>query len=223
MGVKKLHQTTRRVQIYCIEDHGPQKINEFFKKHGIEQRIEYSTEATSKSIRINFGDAKVPFFWRDGVDVPIPYSEESLGNKVLLDFLPSYLSVKQNPGILLVDEFSSGFHNDLEELLIKEFMKTAKNSQIILVTHSTNLLTTSLLRPDQIYSVSFDGERGSSIKRFPKRGLGSHKTLKKCIGVAFLVVFLSMIRLNRNKSIGQVLFIVEGSKNEFSLLRRIFL
>ncbi|MDI9413433.1 MAG: hypothetical protein QM401_07645 [Bacillota bacterium] len=30
------------------------------------------------------------------------------------------------------------------------------------------------------------------------------------------------IRLNRNKNIGRVLFIVEGGRTEFSLLRRIF-
>lgn len=30
------------------------------------------------------------------------------------------------------------------------------------------------------------------------------------------------MKLNKNKSIGRVLFIVEGSRTEFSILRRIF-
>ena len=33
---------------------------------------------------------------------------------------------------------------------------------------------------------------------------------------------MSSIRLNRQKSIGRVLFVVEGGRTEFSLLRRIF-
>jgi len=33
---------------------------------------------------------------------------------------------------------------------------------------------------------------------------------------------MTVIRLNRQKSIGRVLFVVEGGKNEFNLLRRIF-
>lgn len=44
-------------------------------------------------------------------------------------------------------------------------MKNAGESQFIFVSHSTNLLSNSLLRPDQIYSVDFD-KGGSVVKRF---------------------------------------------------------
>ena len=64
-----------------------------------------------------------------------------------------------------MDEFSSGFHNDLEKLLIRYFMKYSTNAQMLFVTHSTNLLSSSILRPDQLYTVEF-GEDGSRIKRF---------------------------------------------------------
>ena len=66
--------------------------------------------------------------------------------------------------MLLLDEFSSGFHNNLEELLVRYFMKNAGESQFIFVSHSTNLLSNSLLRPDQIYSVDFD-KGGSVVKQ----------------------------------------------------------
>ena len=79
---------------------------------------------------------------------------------------PAFFSVIRDGGMLLIDEFSSGFHNDLEELLVKYFMEKAKKSQMIFVSHSTNLLTNSLLRPDQEYSVDFEGQRGSVVKRF---------------------------------------------------------
>ena len=44
-------------------------------------------------------------------------------------------------------------------------MKNAQHSQLIFVSHSTNLLSNSLLRPDQIYAIDFD-KNGSHIKRF---------------------------------------------------------
>ena len=80
--------------------------------------------------------------------------------------LPAFFHVIKNGGMLIVDEFSSGLHNFLEELLVKYFMENSENSQLFLVTHSTNLLSNSLLRPDQIYAVDFRGIKGSKVKRF---------------------------------------------------------
>ena len=68
--------------------------------------------------------------------------------------------------MLLIDEFSSGFHNYLETLLVRYFMEKSENSQMIFVSHSTNLLSNSLLRPDQEYAVEFNGKEGSTVTRF---------------------------------------------------------
>lgn len=151
-----------------LKENGEEKINEFFDSYNFEQNIEFANESRSDKfvIKSSDNDEKLLFFKRKGINVPIPFTEESLGNRTLLNMLPSFLKVAQNNGILLVDEFSSGFHNELEELLVKYFMKTSVKSQMIFVSHSTNLLSTSILRPDQIYSVSFNEENGSQIKRF---------------------------------------------------------
>ncbi len=69
--------------------------------------------------------------------------------------LPGLLHVVECGGMFIVDEFSSAFHNELEELIIHYFMRNAKNAQMFFVSHSTNLLKNTLLRPDQIYTVSF--------------------------------------------------------------------
>ena len=105
------------------------------------------------------------YFKRKEIDEPIPFIFESLGNRNLLHLLPAFFHCINNSGMLLLDEFSSGFHNELEQLLIRYFMQKANASQLIFVSHSTNLLTNSLLRPDQIYSVDFNKD-GSYIKRF---------------------------------------------------------
>jgi hypothetical protein len=147
---------------------GIEDINEFFMKHKFEQTIDYSNVGIGSKVimKTESNENKMIFFKRKDIEEPIPYTEESLGNQTLLNILPSFLSLTKKNGMLLVDEFSSGFHNDLEELLIKYFMKTSKLSQIIFVSHSTNLLNNSILRPDQIYSVDFHGSNGSWVKRF---------------------------------------------------------
>lgn len=64
-----------------------------------------------------------------------------------------------------MNEFSSGFHNELETLLVKYFMENADRAQLLFVSHSTNLLTNTLLRPDQEYIVEFHGKDGTVLKR----------------------------------------------------------
>ena len=108
----------------------------------------------------------------------IPFFMESYGNQVLLSILPSFLSVIKKGGILAIDEFSSGLHNKLEELLIKYFFNHSNNSQLFFVSHSTNLLTSSLLRPDQIYSVDFD-KNGSFLKKFSDEKPRESQNLEK--------------------------------------------
>lgn len=148
-----------------LEEKGEHQINEFFDEFQFEQNIEYAQESVGKSITIKDDKEKNIFFKRKGVGEPIPFDWESLGNRNLLHLLPMFFHVMDKNAMLIIDEFSSGFHNSLEELLIRYFMKKSKKAQLFLVTHSTNLLTNSLLRPDQIYTVTFDNGRGSWLKR----------------------------------------------------------
>ncbi|WP_232058011.1 AAA family ATPase [Cohnella abietis] len=149
-----------------LESQGADEINSFFKQFNFNQRIEYSNSSSGNITKIESLEEKDIFFKREGVGEPIPFPLESLGNQKLLRLLPAFFHVVKNGGMLIVDEFSSGLHNFLEELLIKYFMKNSKNSQLFIVSHSTNLLSNTLLRPDQIYAVSFNGIEGSTLKRF---------------------------------------------------------
>lgn len=81
--------------------------------------------------------------------------------------------------MLLIDEFSSGFHNELESLLVRYFMEKSSNAQMLFVSHSTNLLSNSILRPDQEYAVDFQGETGSSIRRFSSEQPRSAQNIEK--------------------------------------------
>ncbi|MGL4913350.1 MAG: AAA family ATPase [Romboutsia sp.] len=148
-----------------LEEYGEDKINRFFEDVNFDQTIEYVNECKGDMSMFKT-DNKNIFFKRKGVNEPIPFPFESLGNQNLLQLLPAFFHTLENNGMLLIDEFSSGFHNQLEQLLVKYFMDNSKNSQLFFVSHSTNLLTNSLMRPDQIYAVNFNGNEGSIIKKF---------------------------------------------------------
>ena len=109
---------------------------------------------------------------------PIPLYMESTGNQILLAFLPSFIKVVKQGGILAIDEFSSGFHNELEEFLVKYFFKHCNNGQVFFVSHSTNILKTSIIRPDQVYAVDFDNS-GSIINKFSEYGMRESQNMEK--------------------------------------------
>lgn len=160
-----------------MEQDGVTRTNSFFEEHNFEQTIEYDNRASGNIVSIEAPE-KVIFFKRKGIDEPIPYGLESLGNRNLLHMLPAFFHCISQGGMLLLDEFSSGFHNDLEKLLIRYFMNTASEGQLIFVSHSTNLLSNSILRPDQIYTVSFDSN-GSTLKRFSSEKPREAQNLEK--------------------------------------------
>lgn len=171
------------VSIVCYLDKGGCKtINSFFNEYNFEQNIEYEHSSQGGGVIMvvgGDGSKKDVFFKRRGIDVPIPFVEESLGNQNLLQILPAFLTVIEKGGMLLIDEFSSGFHNDLESLLVRYFMEKANHSQMLFVSHSTNLLSNSILRPDQEYAVEFRNENGSAVKRFSSEQPRSAQNIEK--------------------------------------------
>lgn len=105
-------------------------------------------------------------FKKEGTNIYIPEAFESTGNLTLIQLLPAFIHAINNECMLITDEFSSGFHNELEECMIKYFNHYSKNSQLIFTSHSTNILNNTIIRPDQIYSVTFKANKGTILKRF---------------------------------------------------------
>ncbi len=151
-----------------LEKYGVEEINLFFKDNNFKYSVEYALEIEGKGIRYEMSEeeGKTLFFQREDISVPIPLFLESTGNKTLINILPAILHSVQKGGLLVIDEFSSGFHNKLEELIVRYIMNNSTNTQLLLVSHSTNLLSNALLRPDQIYSVEMMGGEGSVLNRF---------------------------------------------------------
>ena len=165
-----------------LDNGGCEVINNFFDEYNFEQKVEFVHSTSGGKISFVAGedeDVKTVFFKRKGIEVPIPFFEESLGNQNLLRILPVFLSAINNGGMLLIDEFSSGFHNELESLLVRYFMEKANHAQMLFVSHSTNLLSNSILRPDQEYSVEFQDKNGSTVRRFSSEQPRSAQNIEK--------------------------------------------
>lgn len=159
-----------------LDIYGTKDINDFFNEFNFPYNIDYIKAQVPENPMFSTLGIRLRFVRKNMAD--IPYFMESAGNIILLNILPSILTIVKTGGILAIDEFSSGLHNKLEELLIEYVFKHSKNCQLFFVSHSTNLLKTSLLRPDQIYSVDFD-ERGSFLRKFSDEKPRESQNLEK--------------------------------------------
>lgn len=164
-----------------LEENGTDHINKFFEDNNFQFAIQYEKVVEKEGLRFELdeNEGKMVFFERKGIETPLPIFMESTGNQTLINILPAILSVVENGGMLLIDEFSSGLHNKLEELLIRYIMRNGKGMQLFFVSHSTNLLSNSILRPDQIYAVEMEGKEGSKIKRFSDEQPRAAQNLEK--------------------------------------------
>lgn len=162
------------------ENNDATKLNEFINELGYNSEIVFDDQYSNidKSIVIN-SDKKIIGLKKKGTDFVIPLPLESNGNKAFLNFILPIIYATKNKCMIIVDEFSSGLHNELEEALIKYFFNNSQNSQIFFTSHSTNLLDTSILRPDQIYSFKFDSKNGTVIKRFSDENPRESQNIEK--------------------------------------------
>lgn len=178
----QVYNNTDLSLVSYLNQNGCDTINRFFKEYHFHQQIEYAHSSEGRNITVTTGKEeadKTVFFRREGVEVPIPFFLESFGNQNLISVLPAFLNAIAKDGILLIDEFSSGFHNELESLLIRYFMKNSRHSQMIFVSHSTNILSNSILRPDQEYAVEFVAGTGSTVNRFSSEQPRSAQNIEK--------------------------------------------
>jgi AAA15 family ATPase/GTPase len=163
-----------------LDKNGTSEINRFLKLYNFNLEIIYTDEQSKSKNQTSFPSGiKTIYFKRTYLEKALSINMESVGNKTLLQILPSLLHVVDNECMFIVDEFNSAFHNELEELIVRYFMENAKNSQLFFVSHSTNLMRTTLLRPDQIYTVDFFDADGSKIKRVSSESPRENQNLEK--------------------------------------------
>lgn len=148
------------------EEFGVEKINKYLTAFKYDFSMEYGSESEGAGLKLTLGaDNKMVFLKRKSFPFPNVLINESQGNQVFADLLPHLIRVIENAGMLIVDEFGNSFHNKLAEKIISFFMENAKNSQIFITSHHTNLISNSVFRPDQINLITFLNTLGSNVKR----------------------------------------------------------
>ena len=156
------------------------KLNNCLNKIGYNSEIvtkkEFSNE--DNTIGFNLKEDKI-CVRKKGTKIAVPLMLESAGNKIFINSLLPIMFSAANECMIIVDEFSSGLHNELEETLIKYFYNNSNNSQLFFTSHSTNLLDTSILRPDQIYTFRFDSIKGTLIKRLSDENPRESQNIEK--------------------------------------------
>jgi len=94
-------------------------------------------------------------------DVLFDTAEESDGTIRLMDLLPIVTKPEKEPRVYVIDELDRSLHPNLCYQLIQDFLAKPGQSQLIVTTHESNLLTFDLLRRDEIWFVEKD-ERGAT-------------------------------------------------------------
>lgn len=162
------------------EQNDATKLNALLDKLGYNSEIVFNKQTSNadNTIVIN---AKKEFIGikKKNTRFVMPLQLESSGNKAFMNIILPINYATKNDCMVIIDEFSNGLHNELEEALIKYFFNNSNNSQIFFTSHSTNLLDTSILRPDQIYSFSFDSKKGTIIKRFSDENPRESQNIEK--------------------------------------------
>ncbi len=83
--------------------------------------------------------------------------QESEGTKKMFELSPFIYKILKEGGTLVIDEFDSRFHPLLTKNIVELFNSPENSkSQLIFITHDTNLLSSNLLRRDQIDFVEKD-------------------------------------------------------------------
>lgn len=140
--------------------------NSLLRDNNFSTQIKYETEHDVNSkFKLNFDSQKMIFVKKENIDCWLPLLMESEGNQTLVHMLPILKHAISTNAMFLFDEFSSGFSNELEEFIIQFLMNNMDHAQAFFVTHSTNVLKSTILRPDQIYNVIFPDENGSIVLR----------------------------------------------------------
>lgn len=90
--------------------------------------------------------------------------QESEGTIKMFELSPFIYNALNEGRTLIIDEFDSRFHPLLTKKIVELFnSESNKNSQLIFTTHDTNLLSSEILRRDQIDFVEKDKYGGSHL------------------------------------------------------------
>ena len=132
---------------YLAESDNLQKFQEFLNIMGVECKL-----AVIKSV-----DGQNELFFKHKSLIPF-YENASSGTLTLSTFYRRLLATDRKPSLYYMDEFDAFYNYEMSEKIVKYLKLNFPESQIILTTHNTNLMTNQLMRPDCLFILSRAGK-----------------------------------------------------------------
>lgn len=99
----------------------------------------------------------------------------STGTSSLTLFYYWYIQMEA-ASLVFIDEFDAFYHYELAETVVRKLLEL-KNTQVVLTTHNTDLMTNDLLRPDCYFQLE-DGKISSLAELTPKELRKAHNLQK---------------------------------------------
>jgi AAA15 family ATPase/GTPase len=126
-------------------------------------------------------------------------SDESDGTNRIIDFIPLIIDLLNGDNVFLIDEMERSLHPNLIYDLFDLFLSRCENvnSQLIIASHESSLLTQKLLRKDEIWFIVKDQDGASHLHSLEEYNIRFDKEIRKDY---LLGRFKAVPRLgNRNK------------------------
>lgn len=108
-------------------------------------------------------------------------SDESDGTNRIMDFIPLLMDLLNGDNVFIIDEMERSLHPNLIYDLIDLFISNATNvnSQLILASHESTLLTQKLLRKDEVWFVVKDNFGSSKLHSLEDYNIRFDKEIRK--------------------------------------------
>lgn len=108
-------------------------------------------------------------------------SDESDGTNRIIDFIPILMDLLKGGNVFIIDEMERSLHPNLIYDLLDLFLEKSKNvnSQLILASHESSLLTQKLLRKDEVWFAVKDNEGASIIHSLEQYNIRFDKQIRK--------------------------------------------
>lgn len=116
----------------------------------------------------------------DGI-VNFDTSDESDGTNRIIDFIPLLLDLLKGDNVFIIDEMERSLHPNLIYDLLDLFLAKSinVNSQLILASHESSLLTQKLLRKDEIWFVVKNSNSSSKLYALEEYNIRFDKEIRK--------------------------------------------
>lgn len=134
----------------------------------------YAAGVREKLIALKDNDGKKRLYFSAFTPLPF-FSVASSGTKSLYTFFYWYKTAA-DVSLMFIDEFDAYYHYELSETIVK-LLEKMSNTQVILTSHNTNLLSNRIMRPDCFFIMT--NNRLTSFANATDRELREGHNLEK--------------------------------------------